>query len=210
MKRIALFTTGILLTAGVHGNAQNLAQHISLGPIGGVGHSWMSNTDNQKIKPSAHLGIAFIYSTKTHFGWGADLSASHEGYKWEDAAGNDMSIDPSYVRLTPKVYYFFGKYGNAVRPKVFAGPSLAFKVAEDQYYNGDRLANEGTSVVTPKEDVFNTVDFGLTAGAGLNVRLKQGVWLNMDGSYYNGLIDVTDNNQMNRNLRFNLGVMFGL
>jgi opacity protein-like surface antigen len=208
MKRISLFATGLLLACSFEGQAQKLAQHISLGPIAGVGHSWVSNTEDQELKLSGQLGIALIYSTKTHFGWGIDLAASHEGLKWEDAAGNDMSVDPTYVRVVPKAYYFFGKYGNAVRPKVYIGPSIGFKLAEDHYYNGDRLS-ENTAVVSD-EDVFDNIDLGLTAGAGLNVRLKQGMWLNMDGGYYHGLVDVTDADQMNRNLKFNVGLMFGL
>ena len=64
-------------------------------------------------------------------------------------------------------------------------------------------------------DNFRTFDWGLDAGAGVNVRLARATWLNMDLGYYQGLMDAVKNDaagnmNMNENLRFNIGVLFGL
>lgn len=187
-------------------------QYVSLGPTFGIGHSWLSNLDDQTVKPSGHLGISLIYSRYEHWGWGVDLTASHEGFRMEAPDGTNMSVDPTYLRLTPKAYYFFGNFGDKCRPKLYAGPSMAYKIQEDHYYDGERIATDGVNNVwfAGNSDVFEELDLGITVGGGLNMRLAKSLWLNMDGSYYHGLAEVTSYNQMNRNLRFNLGLMFGL
>jgi outer membrane protein W len=107
--------------------------------------------------------------------------------------------------LPLQVTYFFGKFGDRVRPKVYAGPSVAVRVAEQQFYDGDDLNLD--------EDLFSRADFGITAGVGANFRLSRLTWLNVDAGYYHGFVDVIPNaNDFNgnRNLRLNVGLMWGL
>jgi hypothetical protein len=219
MKK-TMITLGLVLLAGVTSFGQaakaDKTSYTSLGPVAGFGHSWMSNMDNQQFKPSAHLGIGLIYSRYEHWGWGADITASHEGFKQDYMwAGNKYrtSVDPTYIRATPKAYYFFGDYKNSVRPKIYLGPSVAVKVQEDRYTENmtmnqsDVVRNASTTAST-----FRTMDFGAQAGAGVNVKLATGTWLNLDASYYQGLIDATKSaaTHMNQNVRLNVGVMMGL
>ena len=217
MKKLSILLSAIVLVAStsfsqLKKTKHTEAEYMSLGPTLGIGHSWLGNLDDQTIKPSGHLGISFIYSRFEHWGWGADLVASHEGFRMEAPNGVNMSIDPTYLRFTPKAYYFFGDYGDKCRPKVYAGPSVAYKLKEDHYYDGERVESDAPQNYwyNGQKNVFNDVDFGLTAGAGLNMRLAKSLWLNLDGSYYHGLADVTDFDQSNRHLRFNVGLMFGL
>lgn len=219
MKKAIILSLGILsiACAGYAQARKNVkktgeSQYMTLGPTAGIGHSWVSDLDDQAVKPSGYLGISFIYSRFEHWGWGADLIASHEGFRMEAPNGVKMSIDPTYLRITPKAYYFFGNYGDKCRPKLFAGPSLAYKLNEDHYYDGEMLDGDAphSHWYHGRRNVFDDVDAGILVGGGLNVRLAKSFWLNMDGSYYHGLIDVTDYNNANRNLRFNVGLMFGL
>ncbi|HRO43546.1 MAG TPA: porin family protein [Flavipsychrobacter sp.] len=214
MKKFLTIATGLFFAASINVNAQTKkrsnVEYMSLGPIVGFGHSWVSGKDNQDFKASVNLGIGLIYSKHEHWGFGADLAVSHEGFKMEDDLTNtELVVNPVYLRLTPKAYYFFGSYGNKIRPKVYAGPSLAYKVDERVSFNDERLNSDEVKAVFGK-DIFDDADLGITAGAGLNVELKKGVWLNLDGNYYHGLLDVTDNGGANRNLRLNVGVLFGL
>jgi len=213
MKKLLILSLGLFCATNSFSQSKKKAkseiEYVSLGPTIGIGHSWLSNLDHQSIKPSGHLGISFIYSRFEHWGWGADLVASHEGFRVELPNDVMASVDPTYIRLTPKAYYFFGDYGDKCRPKLFAGPSLAYKVQEDHYYDGDRIGDNRTFPWDTK-NVFDDIDMGIMIGGGLNMRLAKSLWLNLDGSYYHGLVDVTDNDQRNRNLRFNVGLMFGL
>lgn len=183
--------------------------YISLGPIGGFGHSWTSKMDN-RFKPSAHLGIAMIYSRFEHWGWGTEMTASHEGYS--TAIGSQtFTYDPTYLRMTPKAYYFFGDYGDNIRPKIYLGPSVAFKLAEDRYVGGPN--NSDVRYIDQGSYMINDWDFGVDAGAGVNIKVAPYTWLNLDADYYHGLLDVTRMNginNMNRSLRANVGVMMGI
>lgn len=210
MKKLLVLFTGILLVAQVKVNAQNKDSYISLGPVAGMGHSWITDVDDQVFKPSGYLGIGIIYSRYEHWGWGGEVLASHEGFSMRNPYNDEIAaIDPTYVRIIPKAYYFFGQYGSHVRPKIYLGPSLGIKVTEDHYH--DDMINSMESIgVFNKDQVFNDVDFGLTGGVGVNIKLSKYTWLNMDGSYYHGLSDATAEGNRNRNLRFNAGIMFGI
>jgi hypothetical protein len=211
MKKVLLLVTGLFLSV-----FQSKAQYISLGPVAGFGHSWVSNlTGTDRFKASPYLGIGMVYSKDVHWGWGGELAVSHEGYK-ADMGMNTVTVNPVYLRLPLRAYYFFGPYKSHIRPKVYLGPSFGFKVDEVQYMNGNRLSNSDVIATTYNmhSDMFNSFDVGLNTGAGVNVRLMPGTWLNMDLGYNLGFLDAVDNtantNNMNQNIRLNVGVLFGL
>jgi|GEM_PF-734491 len=187
------------------------SKYTSIGPVVGMGHSWVSGMTNT-FKPSAYLGAGILYSRYEHWGFGGLLTASHEGYSKEVYRfGNTYvnTIDPTYLRFTPRAYYFFGDYGNNVRPKIYAGPSVAYKVVEDQYIEEPRGFYELT-YTRPTGEVFNSWDFGVNAGAGVNIKVAKYMWLNLDADYYHGLLNVTNADNKNRTLRANAGLMIGI
>lgn len=222
MKKIALMIIGIVFTVLTRSNGQTATtasatgktQYWSLGPVLGFGHNWLTDMSNRNFMPSGELGLGLVYSRHKHWGYGGDVTLSSEGYSAEytmGAVNYSTTVTPVYIRINPKAYYFFGDYGNIVRPKVYLGPSLGFKITESYtlettgYINGDapRLAD-------PRGEIFNTVDFGVKAGAGANIQLAKSTWLNTDIGYYQGLVDATGMDNWNSHLRLNLGVMFGL
>lgn len=215
MKKLLTITAAFLLAANIQVQAQSSKRsnidYASLGPVASFGHSWMSGGAKQDFKASAALGIGFIYSKHEHWGWGADLVVSHEGYKMEDDDINlEEVVNPIYLRLTPKAYYFFGKYGSNIRPKVYVGPSVAFKVDEHITLNDEKVSKDDLEALTGHDHIYDGLDLGLTGGAGVNFKIAGRTWLNLDASYYHGLMDVTDNGNANRNIRLNVGVLFGL
>lgn len=195
----------VILSLGVN------AQHISLGPSVGAGFAMVSNNaDDVDVNPQFlwNAGITFIYSTKTHFGFGADLKYSAEGYKTSFpglADSFDTHVHLNYARLPIRVIYFFGEYGDKVRPKIFLGLTpgllLSAKGKSDAF---------GT---TDFKDQVNSFDLGVQGGIGLNVRLASAIWLNADLSIYQGFLNFVneaDNTALNRNLAVNVGVAFGI
>ncbi len=184
--------------------------YLSLGPVLGFGHSWVSNMGGtMRFMPSGSIGVGMVYAKHEHWGWGAQLSFTSEGYYTNYNGFNAMGV-PGYLRMPVRAYYFFGDYKNIVRPKVYLGPSIGVKLMEqttrDNVVAGhDMLLHTGD---------FRTLDFGLNAGAGVNIQLAKGTWLNLDLGYYHGLTDVLDDpaamNIMNRNLGINAGILFGL
>jgi outer membrane protein W len=184
------------------------AQTFSIGPTGGFGHSWITNsTGDNKFNPAWNAGLSFIYSTRSNFGVGADVKYSAEGNK-STKAGITTNINANYVRVPVKLIYFFGKPGSAVRPKISAGPSFGFLTEANE-----TSSVSGVNVKTDINDDIKNFDFGVTAAAGLNFRLAQRTWLNTDLAFYQGLTDITKNNnstQRNGNVGVNVGLLLGL
>ncbi len=211
MKKVLLLASGIILWSFV----QSKAQYFSIGPVAGLGASRISNMPgNERVKLSPSMGVGFVYSKDAHWGWGSGLNVSLEGYK-TDIGPNTISVTPSYLRMPMRVYYFFGDYGNAVRPKLYLGPTVGLKVNESHSMNG--AISNGTDVASGyvvNDDMFRTFDVGFNTGAGVNIRLVKAMWLNMDLGYNMGLIDAVKDAggsyNMNENLRFNAGLLFGL
>src|ERR1044072_4546906 len=61
------------------------AYYVSIGPVAGFGHSWVSNLNlgDAHFKPSGQLGISLLHSHTEHLALGAQLLISHEGYSKE-------------------------------------------------------------------------------------------------------------------------------
>lgn len=184
------------------------AQTFSLGPTGGFGHSWITNSiGDAKFSPAWNAGLSFIYSTKSNFGIGADVKYSAEGNKVQSGDAKNV-INTNYVRVPVKLIYFLGKSDDVVRPKISAGPSFGFLTSASS-----ATTVSGVKVKTDITDDIKNFDFGVTAAAGLNFKLAPRTWLNTDLAYYQGLTDITKNNnstQRNGNVGVNVGLLIGV
>ena len=140
------------------------AQYMSLGPSVGGGISWLTYPDesfDQSPRFTWNAGATFVYSTESHLGFGADLKFSQEGTSTSyDVLGTqyDNTLCLNYLRLPLRAIYFFGDYGQSVRPKIFLGPTLGILLS------ANNSVDPGESVDV--KDSFNTVDVGVHIGAG--------------------------------------------
>jgi hypothetical protein len=183
--------------------------NLSLGVKGNFGHSWMNGDGKNVFKPSYGAGLRLVYSANANLGIGGDLSFSAEGSKKEFSEGQtEVRTNLNYIRLAPQVLYFFGEYGDAVRPKIYAGPSLGFLVGGK---TKTTVGNTTTSI--DSRDNYNGFDAGALLGAGINCRVAPGKWLNLDLAYTHGFIDQTkaDNTTAyNRNIVVGVGLTWGI
>ena len=232
--KIRIIITFILLLAVYSSFAQekkSTAKFMSLGPVVGLGHSWINNGkypggDKQLFKPVLQLGVSFIYSRKEHWGFGGDGVISHEGYKsvlgyplvlvlrqtnpYANPMFEHLTIHPVYVRIRPKFYYFFGSYRHTVRPKVVVGPSVGYKLDEIWYIDEEKIDKKLQSATG---EIYKKMDVGGLIGVGLNIRLTKSSWFNIDGNYYHGFMNVSRHNGFNiqnRHLKLTAGVMLGI
>jgi outer membrane protein W len=167
----------------------------SLGPTAGFGSTTISNLNNSKFKAAAAVGLSSVYSAAEHFGIGLDVKYSFEGAK---TSTPEMEWDIHYLRIPLKAIYFFGDYGNKVRPKIFAGPSFGI------------LSSSKVNDVDVKSST-ESFDFGALGGVGLNIRMVKNTWFNTDLTYTHGIKEVNPTaDYSNRNLMLNVGVNFGL
>jgi hypothetical protein len=210
MKKLVL---GVVLTTM---SFAGLSQHKSLGINAGVGHSWIKNYRDAQFNPAGNFGLSFVRSTKSSFGFGADLKFSSEGAQEEYMSGTtkfEHTTDLNYIRVPLKAIFFFGKYGQKIRPKVHVGPSLGFLVGAN-----DKVINTATSSVISdrkSDDDYHNFDIGLQAGVGFNYRLVKNTWFTTDLNYYSGFKGIRQSTTtaprfINNNVALNIGVNWGL
>lgn len=202
MKKIILLISSIITSVSFAQNNNNLDPPVpvkqsvfSLGAQGGFGHSYITNISNKKFQPSWDAGIVAIYSPGAHWGAELDIRYSAEGVKYENPSTNrENTIFLRYIRIPLKAAYFFRKYENDFRPKIALGPVVG-------------VLNEEVNSVGA-----NTVDFGLNASLGFHYRIVRAIWFTGDINYYQGLLDTYDAtpaNELNGNIRLDLGLSFG-
>jgi hypothetical protein len=145
-------------------------------------------------------GGQLTYSNVNNWGIGAAVLYSREGVK-VDNRGAEAKTNLTYIRVPLKGYFFFRDNEDNFRPKIFAGPSFGILLDAD-LKSGDDEVDMG--------DAYNTFDLGLTAGAGLNARIVEGTWFNLDIGYTYGFLDVAENaDGSNRGITATAGVAFG-
>ena len=173
---------------------------LSFGPVIGVNFSKISDVNNSEFNTGFAGGAQLVYSNVNNWGLGGALLYSQEGVAVK-VNGQEGSTNLDYLRIPLKAYWFLGKYGDTFRPKLFVGPSIGILLKAESKY--------AKSEVDVKSS-FNSLDLGLTAGAGFNARITEGTWFNFDVNYTYGLLDVAKNaNGGNRNLGVAAGVLFG-
>ncbi|ABG59319.1 hypothetical protein CHU_2056 [Cytophaga hutchinsonii ATCC 33406] len=194
------------------------AQRTSIGITAGTGTAWLSDTDRDVVfNPVWNAGATLVYSSETHWGFGADIKYSREGVKFTYAGtgnynGQTMTtrVGSDFIRIPLRAIYFFNKNENAFRPNVSLGPSFGILTGgEIKTYDGDKNVI-GTSKVS---DSFRDVDFGLQGTAGASIMLSDGLWFSADIVYYQGLNKQNKNGtntMLNSNVGINLGLRIGV
>lgn len=192
----------VALITGITSQAQNL----SFGPTAGFGHSWTSadiGTADNAFHANYNFGGKMVYSFVTSWGISGDIKFSSEGQTIKTTTGPKISARANYIRIPLQGIYFFGEYGDRVRPKISVGPSFGFLV-------GGKTDNGLNNETTKTKEVWNNFDFGFTGAAGANVRIARATWLNLDLAYYHGITNVAKSggDAKNRNIGVNVGVTF--
>lgn len=215
MKR---FFLALLAALPLGAAAQSPLSYFSIGPVGNIGASWITQWpgDNENSTFVAG-GVDVTYSRAEHIGFGADLTVTREGFDARYAISGltrNLEVTPVYLRFQPKVIYFFNSWGDAVRPKIWLGPSVGLRLDESSDLNPDRplFAEEEQEL---GKAIFSRVDAGVTGGAGFNVRIARGTWFTLGAAYYHGVVDVIDDeftqrDSYNRHLSAMVGLNFGL
>ena len=179
-------------------------ENVSIGPIAGVSiANFRGDVSNTNWKPGLTVGGFYNYSSRTGFGFSGQLLYTQLGAQVNNKT-NEVNLH--YIQVPLLATFFFGKYGDRLRPKLFLGPSANFLLAAKDK-DGNNINGES------QNRVYNPFDLGLTFGGGLNYQLQNKIWLNVDARYGLGLLDVSraSNNQVyNSNWGINVGLSFPL
>lgn len=167
-----------------------------IGPSGGFGHSFfVPYNSNAQFQPSYSIGLTSFCTLGEMWGASADVKYSSEGSLIDDGRSqSDIRLD--YIRIPVKGVFYFTGTNYMIRPKIAAGPSLGILIMES-----------GTST----DNKAGKTDFGINASGGFDFMLAEKLCLNMDVSYYAGLLKARPDNasrEYNGNVGVNIGVAF--
>ncbi|HLF64085.1 MAG TPA: porin family protein [Saprospiraceae bacterium] len=189
-----LYTTGFT----------QVEDQFSIGPRIGINIASASNVEESKSLVGLAAGLTSTYSFSEKSGVTLDLLYSGEGFAHEFS---DSKVKLGYILLPIYFDLFFGELGQALRPKVYAGIAPAFLISAKYSVNQNDL------------DVrldYADFNFSFTAGAGINYRLSDRVWLNGDVRAFIGITDLRHKSLLegdtvaSRNVQVSAGVAYGL
>lgn len=171
----------------------------SIGPRVGISIANVSNTDQSSSVTGLLAGITSTYSFNQNTGLTVDLLYSGEGYR---VPLEEYRLN--YIQLPIYFNYFFGELGQRLRPKVYVGVAPAI------------MAGGTLNEVKLVSDQYNSFQFNVLGGLGLNYRVGNRIWLNGDVRGLMGLIDIRDKDFANgktiapRTVQVSVGLAYGL
>jgi len=190
------------LTIPFHTNAQT-AKVWSIGPEAGFSVSrYGQDAGSNDFKPGFVGGMFVTYSIINTFGVTTKFLFNQKGAGFPS---QDMRQTLNYFEVPVIGRFFLNKEGQ-VRPNIVFGPSFAFLTGAK-----NKAENGSVENIESYKNTFNTFDFGLTGGMGVNIRIQNETYLVLDGRYTHGVSDISkDDRDINNNaFAFTAGVSFG-
>ena len=190
MKNVPILSFLFLLfTSSLFAQLEN---RFSIGPRVGVNFANINSSASKTLTGLA-AGITSTYSINEKSGITVDLMYSGEGYK---TASQKVALN--YFKIPVLYNSFFGKLGEAFRPKIFIGLAPGFLLSATS--NDTDIKSQNRS---------STMD--MVGGLGFNHRLNNRIWLNADLRAFFGLNSVTNSgDNKNRTIQASLGIAYGI
>ena len=196
MKRIVFLT--IALLTFFNASAQDFNPQLSIGAKGGVSLSqtmFSPNIDQSFIIGQCG-GIMVRYIEENHFGLIGEINWVNRGWKetFKDTS-YEFSRKLNYLQIPLLAHIYFG----SDRAKVFlnAGPEIGFLISNSSTMNFN--PNDVESLEDFPEfhetaqmtmDIKNKIDYGISAGLGVEISINSKHSLLMEGRFYYGLNNV--------------------
>lgn len=193
----ALFALTLLLALPAAAQLGEQRRNWAVGVNGGINLSSVSFEpqikQNNLMTPS--MGVTVRYMSEKYFkmmcGIQMEINYSQRGWeaKIEDESGNSYSRTMNYLEIPLMAHLAFGKdaLDRGLKFFVNAGPQFGFFLGDKEEINwtGDKRPEHG-------KEVDNKFDYGIIAGAGLELSTRIGHFL-LEGRYYLGLGDFFNN-----------------
>ena len=199
MKIKNIIGVALLLTLwALSGRAQVGEQrhNLAIGFNGGINLNSVSfsPTVRQKNLMGINGGLTARYISEKYFSMicGAQIELNFSQHGWdefyEDYPDLQYTRKMNYVEIPLLAHLAFGR-DRGVQFFVHAGPQIGFFISDTRTINDawDKTANNLTTEQHDK-NVENKFDYGITGGAGLELRTKAGNFL-IEGRYYYALSD---------------------
>lgn len=192
----AIIALTFLLTAPAAMSQRTYEPHFAIGGKAGTTFSNMafSPSIQQKMLQGMTFGAVARYTEEKFFGLIAELNIDQRGWQedFEDTRFN-YKRRLTYIQLPIMTHIYFGN--QKAKGFINLGPSVGYMIsdainADFDYSNpaaveGFPIVNRHINQMTMK--VKNHFDYGITAGAGLEIIIKRRHSLILEGRYYYGL-----------------------
>lgn len=189
--------------------APTTPSNFSIGVKGGPQFSSFNRFGPINTRIGWNAGLSMTYSAWEHWGVGGDIMYTRTGgyYSVDRGAATNTrhTVRTDYVRIVPKVTYFFMGLENRFRPKIFVGPNFGILTMAVDKNRQIGMYNE-----------YKPVEIGITGGVGFNYRVASAIWLTFDAEYlygFNKINDVTTFDPVNlhtSSLGASVGLAFGV
>lgn len=195
---LALLTT-LLATAQVHYQGT-----IAVGGKAGATFSRVNFNPSveQTMLPGMTAGVMFRYIEEKNFGLIAELNMTQRGWKevFKDA-DYKYSHQFTYLELPIMTHIFFGNqrvkgfFNLGPEINVMLGDGIKSNFAYQDAAGMDYFINDPRHIEQMTMKVKNRLDYGICAGAGMELNLNPKHSVLLEGRFYYGLTDVFPNHK---------------
>ena len=195
---LALLTT-LLATAQVH--------YQGTIAVGGKAGATLSRVNfnpsvEQTMLPGMTAGVMFRYIEEKNFGLIAELNMTQRGWKevFEDAEYK-YSHRFTYLELPIMTHIFFGNqrvkgfFNLGPEINVMLGDGIKSNFTYQDAAGMDYFINDPRHIEQMTMKVKNRLDYGICAGAGMELNLNPKHSVLLEGRFYYGLTDVFPNHK---------------
>lgn len=201
MNKLLPLLLTIVLGCGIATAQDHYAGNISVGGKGGVTLSRVQFNPNvpQSFLPGIMMGVTARYIEERHFGIIAEVNLEQRGWK-ETFEEVDFSFQRrlTYIQIPVMSHIYFGS--NSFRGFFNAGPEAGFLIGEKTNSNFDYVnaQSQPNFPINRYSDQYtlavkNKFDYGISAGAGLEMISRNRSSFNLEARFYYGLRDVFSN-----------------
>ncbi len=203
MRRLAVILlaafTALTTTAQTHHEG-----NIAVGGKAGATFSRVNfnPTVQQTMLPGMTAGVMFRYIEEKNFGLIAELNLTQRGWKEAfDNADYNYSHRFTYLELPVMTHIYFGNqrikgfFNLGPELNVMLGDGISSNFAYQEAADMDYFVHDTRHIEQLTMNINNRLDYGICAGAGLELNLNRRHSLLLEGRFYYGLTDVFPNHK---------------
>jgi hypothetical protein len=169
--------------------------HVHVGVHGGVSLSKQSFYPSVKesMLQGMNFGVSFRYAEERHVGLLAELNVEQRGWKenFEEYPFN-FQRRLTYLELPVMTHIFFGS--RTFKGFFNLGPEIGYMIGDNATANFDYRNTSSVSGLPSNRqyeqmsmDISNRLDYGITAGAGIELIIRKRHSVTLEARYYYGL-----------------------
>ena len=204
MRHLAVILITALMATLVATAQTHYEGSIAVGGKAGASFSRVNfnPTVQQSMLPGLTAGVMFRYIEEKNFGLIAEINMTQRGWKETfDEADYNYSHRFTYLELPVMTHIYFGNqrvkgfFNLGPELNVMLGDGIKSNFSYQEAAGMDYFNQNSRHIEQMTMKVNNKLDYGICAGAGLELNLNAKQSLLLEGRFYYGLTDVFPNHK---------------